>query len=59
MRGKLIKCVGWNESCDENDTNEILFATKDSKIYTYRIDCRTQDYREDEAKIVVQISNER
>lgn len=40
IRGRLIKCIGWNEVSEEHDTNEILIATKDSKIMLYRIDFR-------------------
>ncbi|CAD8189069.1 unnamed protein product [Paramecium octaurelia] len=59
LRGKQIKCVGWDDQCDETDTHEILLATKDSKIYIYRIDCRQAEVREEEAKLMVTIPNER
>jgi len=59
LKGKIVKTIAWNEISDENDTNEILIATKDSKILLYRIDLRQSELREAEAKAVVTIPNER
>lgn len=59
LRGKVVKAIAWSEVSDQNDTNEILIATKDSKILLYRIDLRQGDMKEAEAKCVVTIPNER
>ncbi|KAM3137990.1 hypothetical protein pb186bvf_009885 [Paramecium bursaria] len=58
LRTKQIKSIAWNQQTEETDTGDILIATKDSKIWSYRI-LYQNDVKESECRNMVSLPNER